>query len=55
MGEIGSLGRVLQFPDRWIRGKHGRRGASSMWEGGGVCRWREIELVLSRRVLPFLV
>ena len=48
------MDHVWEFPDRWIREKHGRQGASSMWEEVGVCRWREIRLVLFRRVLPFL-
>ena len=43
---IGSLGRVPEFHDRWIRGRHGRQGASSMWEEVRVCTWREIGLVL---------
>ena len=54
VGEIGSWGRVREFCDRWIREKHGRWGAFSMWEEGRVCRWREIGPVLFQRVLPFL-
>ena len=45
MGEIGSSGHVQGFPDRWIREKHGRQDASSMWEVDGVCKWRERGLV----------
>ena len=55
MGEIGSSGRVREFRDRWIREKRGIRDASSMWEGVGVCRWREIRPVLFRKVLLFWV
>ena len=50
---IGSSGCVQESPDRWIRGKHGRQDASSMWGEGRVCRWREIRPVRSRRVLLF--
>ena len=39
---IGSSDCVREFHDRWIRVKHGRQGASSMWGEGGVCRWRKI-------------
>ena len=54
MGEIGSSDHVREFRDRWIRGKHGRPGASSKWGEDRVCRWREIGLVLFQRVLLFL-
>ena len=28
------------FPNRWIKGRHERQGASSMLVEVGVCRWR---------------
>ena len=34
----GSLGHVWEFPDRWIREKHGRLDALSRWEEVGICR-----------------
>ena len=52
-GEIGSSDHVQEFRERWIREKHGRRGASSMWEGVRVCKWREIGPVRFRRGLLF--
>ena len=54
-GKIGSLDYVQEFPDRWIGVRHGRWGAFSMWEGVGVCRWREIGPVLFRKVLHVLM